>query len=473
MSERYKRLIIFDEKQWAAGCPLLFLKGALLHDTRTDKNILQLKFQSLCQKRIKAFEIRYDAYSLGDEKLESKKFSYLDLSLRINDVAGENVPIYLDMKESRRFKFTVAAVFYEDGSSWTGDAELKKIEEQVLIKEGLGNNLSQQFKREYLEKSNRNADSFIYMPVFKETYWLCSCGALNNNDSFNCRECRITSENLRKIYDEDYLHNNLQEYIQKEEEKRKREEQERKEFEIKKKEDQIARRKEAVKYIRLLLIFAVIGIAIKVSTVWYKKVYIPDKMYSSAESSFASGDYQTAINRFTELGDYKESKNRLLESRYNLAKKYMEEAKYPESIEAFKKIEKYKDAGELMAYCDRSIRYNEAVSYASAGQYEAALIKIKALPEDFLDKQKLELQYIKILSKTYFDAKDYESTYKLLKEYDINNHLFKESCYQIALSHKKRTNYDTAMDYFRYIINYKNSKAHIRSCQKALKKESD
>ena len=195
---------------------------------------------------------------------------------------------------------------------------------------------------------------------------------------------------------------------------------------------------------------------------------ISNQKYSSANSAFDSGDYETAINMYEELGNYKESKNKLLESKYCFAKKFMEAKKYSELIEEFKKIEDYKDAKDLIVSCDRSIRYDEAISLAKSGRYEAALIKIKSLPNDFLDKEKLELEYVQIQSKTFYDVKDYESTYKLLRQYDIKNDLFMESCYQVALSYKKSKKYENAITCFQEIKNYKKSRSHIINCEKTI-----
>lgn len=468
MSERYTRLVSIDEKRWSEDCPLLFLKGALLKDTRTERNILQLKFQSLSRKRIKAFEVWYEAYSLGDEKLESKKFSYLDLSLAINDVVGEDVPIYMDKAESRSFKLSVAAVYYEDGSRWTGNAELQKIENQILMQDGLDYNLAQQFEREYKKKSDRKVESMYYLPVFKESYWLCSCGALNPDKENRCRKCKVTKEDLIVIKNEEFLRNNLLDYVQKEKESNEREEQESKALEQRAEGE---KQKRHIKYIKYTKAMSVIAGAVAVVILFItlaNKVIIPNQKYSSANSAFDSGDYETAINMYEELGNYKESKNKLLESKYCFAKKFMEAKKYSESIEEFKKIEDYKDAKDLIVSCDRSIRYDEAISLAKSGRYEAALIKIKSLPNDFLDKEKLELEYVQIQSKTFYDVKDYESTYKLLRQYDIKNDLFMESCYQVALSYKKSKKYENAITCFQEIKNYKKSRSHIINCEKTI-----
>ncbi len=468
MSGRYTRLVSIDEKRWSEDCPLLFLKGALLKDTRTERNILQLKFQALSRKRIKAFEVWYEAYSLGDEKLESKKFSYLDLSLAINDVVGEDIPIYMDKAESRIFILSVTAVYYEDGSHWTGNAELQKIENQILVQDGLDYSLAQQFEREYKKKSDGTVESMYYLPVFKESYWLCSCGALNPDKENRCRECKITKEDLIEINDEEFLRNNLLDYIQKEKETKEREEQERKGLERREEEEKQKRHTKYIKYTKVMSVIAGAVVVVILFITLAAKVIIPNQKYSSANSAFDSGDYETAIHLYEELGNYKESRSKFLESKYSLAKKFMEAKKYSESMEEFKKIEDYKDAKDLIVLCGRFIRYDEAISLAKSGRYEAALIKIKSLPNNFSDKEKLELEYVQIQSKIFYDAKDYISTYKLLRQYDIKNDLFMESCYRIALSYKKNKKYEKAITYFQETGNYKKSKSHIINCEKTI-----
>ena len=44
---RYQNIVYLREKQWISGSPVMFNKGALLRDTSTGKNVLQLQFASV------------------------------------------------------------------------------------------------------------------------------------------------------------------------------------------------------------------------------------------------------------------------------------------------------------------------------------------------------------------------------------------------------------------------------------------
>lgn len=74
---------------------------------------------------------------------------------------------------------------------------------------------------------------------------------------------------------------------------------------------------------------------------------IPSYQYSKALRHFNNSDYEKALELFTSLNDYKDSKTNLLECEYNLAKNYIEEEKYADALKILNKWFDYKDGQKL------------------------------------------------------------------------------------------------------------------------------
>ena len=202
MGNRYKKLVDIEGVKWSKECPVLLLKGALLHDDAKEENLLQLKFQSITNDTLVGMEIEYKAYSMGDELLLEERFSYLDLNVNLNDEFGEKTAIYLQNSDVRKFSFSVKKVFFVNGEIWENTEILKDIESQHSIKTALGD-LYNQFQREYKAmSSHENAE---YLPVMEDCSWQCTCGSLNLGTFDTCRCCRIAKKKLLAILDREYL----------------------------------------------------------------------------------------------------------------------------------------------------------------------------------------------------------------------------------------------------------------------------
>lgn len=102
--------------------------------------------------------------------------------------------------------------------------------------------------------------------------------------------------------------------------------------------------------VALLSIIFVIAIVIN-------SVIIPNNKYDNAVSLMADGRYEQAISIFNELGDHKDSKNKIdecntaiLEIGYNKALSLMESGDYNSAVTAFRSLN-YKDSNEKAAEC--------------------------------------------------------------------------------------------------------------------------
>lgn len=91
------------------------------------------------------------------------------------------------------------------------------------------------------------------------------------------------------------------------------------------------------------------------------------RAYNNADNAYTSGDYNTALTVFTQLGDYKDSANRAKECIYKIAIQEYEAEDFQKALEDFKSISDYKDASDQAADCEYQL--------STDGQFFRALRK--------------------------------------------------------------------------------------------------
>lgn len=421
MGNRYKKLVDIEGVKWSKECPVLLLKGALLYDDTEKQNLLQLKFQSITNDTLAGMEIVYRAYSMGDELLLDEKFSYLDLNVNLNKEFGEKTAIYLQNSDARKFSFSVSKVFFSNGKIWESSEVLQDIELQRSMKNEFGN-LYDQFQREYKVMSSHGKPE--YLPVMEDGSWQCTCGSLNLETFAACRCCGIKKKNLLKLLDRSYLTEENAKF--QEEEKRRREKEEIENAERQEKEKILKEKKEKKK--KKIIFISAISSCITILTVFV--VYalinfiIPNVKYSDAEKEFASGNYEVAVDKFESLKDYKDSEEKLIESKYFWACEKYGDNLYAEAQKVFIEIDSYKDSSEFLKKCENYINYNKAKELYTKGDYRSARMLLESLPSGFEDAEEILSKMKRIKAderrekykeaKVLIDEKQYAKAYDIL-----------------------------------------------------------
>lgn len=77
------------------------------------------------------------------------------------------------------------------------------------------------------------------------------------------------------------------------------------------------------------------------------KIVIPNYKYNSAIEAKESGDYKTAVEKFVELGDFKDSTEQITDSKYLQANELMKLKDYAGAVQKFAEVEGYKDTEKL------------------------------------------------------------------------------------------------------------------------------
>lgn len=97
--------------------------------------------------------------------------------------------------------------------------------------------------------------------------------------------------------------------------------------------------------------------------------------YKKADGYLAEGKYDAAIEMFEDLGDYKDSADRVLEAKYQKADSLLGEQEYEDAYAVFEEVRDYSDAQERM----KEVRYAQAETFVAEEKLEDALAVFQEL----------------------------------------------------------------------------------------------
>lgn len=178
------------------------------------------------------------------------------------------------------------------------------------------------------------------------------------------------------------------------------------------------------KKIKILPIFILFAVAIILITSFY--FLFPIFKYESATKKFNQGSYLEAQAIFLELEDFKDSKQKVIECKYNIASEYLENKKYLESLNIFEEIKDYSDSSQKII--------------------EATYLKAKEYYE----------------SKNYLNAIDY---CKRIENYSDTSKILTDSKYQYAIQKYNDGDFTTSIEYFNQVPNYQESKSYLNKIE--------
>lgn len=290
MSERYRRILSIDNRYWDKKCPIIIEKGALLLDSQKNQALLQFKFYTNCSETIIAFSLLINCFDIGDNDLGLIEHQYLDLKTSSYISFGSDIGIYLTNLNARKFTYVIKDIVYESNNIDKSCYSLCEIAPIQNI-QSLGI---------YTSIYKNDFPNALVIPFKASNYWICNCGAINNLDEKACIKCTNNKEKIFSCISQSYL-----------EEKSKAIEAQ-KAIEQKKLEESRQIRNRKIKKIAI----PTIAIAIIILVLYYSipKIIVFVK-YNNAEKALLNKDFDTAIELYSELDDYKDS-----ESKKELAK---------------------------------------------------------------------------------------------------------------------------------------------------------
>lgn len=128
--------------------------------------------------------------------------------------------------------------------------------------------------------------------------------------------------------------------------------------------------------------------------------------YKQAEKLYAAGDYATALDIYSALGEYEDSWSKAKLCKYEIADAHFENAEYKAALEIYAELGEYEDAQDKAAYCEREVGMNENADYAFLADIESSVVGRLGAPDGANRVQLVntELAYLeKYSDKTFYD----------------------------------------------------------------------
>jgi tetratricopeptide (TPR) repeat protein len=203
--------------------------------------------------------------------------------------------------------------------------------------------------------------------------------------------------------------------------------------------------------------------------------------YDKATALMDAGDYASALEAFSVLGDYKDSADMAAEcdraARFNEAVALMESGEYEEALQTFGGLTGYRDSNSRAAECSDAIlqmEYDEANTFCLSGNYEKAASLYRELG-DYRDSKTLLIEVLKLDADRRFYEYDYKGANKLFTELaqlgvtDIRISVTDtESAYAYAMMQHETGNDEEALRMFMLLWNFRDSSDWAKICRKNI-----
>ena len=216
------------------------------------------------------------------------------------------------------------------------------------------------------------------------------------------------------------------------------------------------------KIIKLGAIYGVVVAFIVVMLVLLTKFYInPTKKYNNALKLCNEGKYEEAIKEFTELGEFKDSADQVIETQYQYSELLFNNGDYQTSADIFSSIMNYKDSKNKIEECEAAIieeKYISAIELCETEDYRKAIEIFDEL-EDYKDTEELLNKAMYEYGCLLFEDKKYEDAIVQFEKCTENNAIDKlnDSKAGYILAHKTTKN-DVTMKYLKELneVGYSN-----------------
>ncbi len=175
------------------------------------------------------------------------------------------------------------------------------------------------------------------------------------------------------------------------------------------------------------------------------KEKIKELKYGDAVALMDAGNLDEAYSIFQELGNYKDSAEKVISTRYLLATTQLENKEYQNAYETFSLIKDYEDSKDK--YQTAGIGYAQAE--ISAKKYQSA-IDILGTVGTFEGKSAMLDQCYTEGAKEFYTDKQYYSAltwYEKVTGYDKNADFYTDSCYNYAVEQIEKGKYGNALTF--------------------------
>lgn len=316
MSERYSRLLKKDCRLYTAGSPVLIEAYALLLDNESGNLLAQVKCTNIGEKTVSAVSVSVLAFKADGTHLRGvESFLLTGLGAQRGESFGQKAAIPMPDAATRAISVRVAECIFDDGTIWqaASDAVWEPIPEQEEAAAHFNN--PELLKQYMLSAGSKMAR---YMSMRYRDLIICSCGAIARDGEAVCYRCGQRFDRLFALTDErlaaDCKARLAKEKAEREEAESARLAREKAEAEEQQKRQQAAReaaQKRMEKLKRLALPAAILLAAALLLIFAVVKVGVPTLRYRKAVDLMEDERYEEAIDIFRKLSDYKDSEELL------------------------------------------------------------------------------------------------------------------------------------------------------------------
>ena len=166
----------------------------------------------------------------------------------------------------------------------------------------------------------------------------------------------------------------------------------------------------------------------------------PSRGYSHAMDLKNSGDYQAAIDAFTEMDGFSDSEDQIIECRYLLALDAMANGEYDKAIGIFTDLGDYKDSADQIMEC----RYQKALDEYFEGNYDIAQKDFESFG-DYKDSRDMVKACKCGIAAALIDS-DPEKAIEILEavgDYEYSKSLLKDAKMSYCKAHKSNDDENT------------------------------
>lgn len=421
----YKLIEEKNDSMWFEGSPVILCAMRLELNTSNSKLYTSAKFMNIQPDNLRNLALEIICYNENREPIDRIKgvaFSGLDVERNMDFGYNRRIPI--ENINTRSVEYIVVSVTNVFNQTWENERlkPFDEIIEQRNIYEVQGD-----YNKQFLEictRSGIDGTILVFEPEFKKSHWLCACGGFNWNDEKVCTLCGVGRTWLEKNTSIEALEKQkefqmteairIKEQIQSRVMSADDKTAVKEEFENRKKEFEKQQKKQkAKKKVRTSLIVVLI-LAIIAALVYGAIVFgMPYIKYSTAISYMQKENYDAAIAKFTELGDFMDSNNYRIQSVYGKAINLANNRKYKEAADLFKEVSGYSDSKERY----KEVLYNLGMKQMGELDYVGASESFN-LSEDYKDSKEKREECLEGLFReadSYFESTKYETAYQKFK----------------------------------------------------------
>ncbi|MBQ8536990.1 MAG: WG repeat-containing protein [Clostridia bacterium] len=294
----FTRLYELPRDQYLPGCPVLIKAGALLRYEAQGRLLAQMKLASLSEKPIAALVVELALKDVLGQVMGVKEFQYLDLAIQPYQTFGDQTPLYLDSSEIRSYDAFIKAVVFADGSQWHNleNTQAAPLPSPVCL--GLSPRNLERYRQEM------NCQALAYAPQSFGGLWQCGCGEWNLQADERCHGCSCSLAAQRQLAQEDVI----AQHIQAAEARLEAQAQMEAAAQAQRAQTRKARaaKRNKLLFILLPVLLAAIALGVALNT-----VIIPGNHYRAGQAALLEGQYEAAIQAFSQAGNYQDAREQM------------------------------------------------------------------------------------------------------------------------------------------------------------------